>query len=157
MEQKTKLVMSQIMEAHHANLFGDVHGGVIMRFMDNVAGATSVQYAKSRVATARVDEIQFMLPISVGAFVTCTGQIAYVGNSSMEVIVTVDVENLSSDEPPQRALSAFFTMVSIGEDGRPQKVKPLFIETEEQQKLYDMAAGRRAKYQRRAPSDKQDR
>jgi acyl-CoA hydrolase len=147
MEQKTKLTMTQIMEPIHANLHGNVHGGEIMRLMDNVAGATAIQYARLRVVTARVDALQFILPIFVGAYITCTGRIAYVGNSSVDVIVTVDVENLMSEETPQRALSAFFTMVALGEDGRPQKVKPLRIETEEQRALYEMAKKRRESFQ----------
>ncbi len=145
MDKRTTVLMSQVMMPNQANLAGNVHGGEIMMFMDNVAGAVASKYSRSNVVTARVDEIQFILPIFVGAFVTCTGTIAYVGSTSMEVYVTVDVEDLHSEREPQRALNAFFTMVALDRGGRPQPVKPLVPETEEEKELYAAALARRAR------------
>ncbi|MEL7563449.1 MAG: acyl-CoA thioesterase [Dehalobacterium sp.] len=136
-KKRKQLTMTLVTQPNQANFAGNVHGGEIMKLMDSAAGAVAYRYAKCSVVTARVDELQFHLPIHVGALVTCTATIAYVGTSSMEVIVTVDTENLKYDNPPQRALSAYFTMVALDKDGKPQKVPSLEIYTEEEKMLYE--------------------
>lgn len=143
MEKRTKIIMSQVMLPGQANVAGNVHGGEIMKLMDSAAGAVAIKYARSNVVTARVDELQFHLPIFVGALVTCTATIAYVGRTSMEVIVTVDVEDLESDAEPKRALSAYFTMVALDKSGNPHKVPSLVMETEEEKALFEEAKRRR--------------
>ncbi|MGI6731962.1 MAG: acyl-CoA thioesterase [Anaerovoracaceae bacterium] len=143
MDKRTKLVMSQVMLPSQANVAGNVHGGEIMKLMDTAAGSVAMRYAKSNVVTARVDEIQFHLPIYVGSLVTVTATIAYVGRTSMEVIVFVDVEDLQSTAEPMRALSAFFTLVALDKDGHPRPVPPLQIETEEEKMLYNSVKRRR--------------
>ncbi|HAF60526.1 MAG TPA: acyl-CoA thioesterase [Clostridiales bacterium UBA9856] len=143
MEKRTKLIMSQVMLPSQANVAGNVHGGEIMKLMDTAAGAVARKYARCNVVTARVDELQFHHPIFVGALVTLTATIAYVGRTSMEVIVTVDVEDLESDSEPIRALSSYFTMVALDRNGRPRPVKPLVPETEEEKMLYETVKRRR--------------
>jgi acyl-CoA hydrolase len=143
MDKRTKLIMNHVMQPNQANVSGNVHGGEIIKLMDTAAGSVAMRYAKSNVVTARVDELQFHLPIYVGALVTITATIAYVGRTSMEVIVFVDVEDLQSTAEPMRALSAFFTLVSLDKDGLPQPVPPLKIETEEEKMLYNSVKRRR--------------
>ena len=86
MDVRNKVVTSQVMMPHHANPAGNVHGGEIMKVMDNAAYAVALKYAKGNCVTARVDELEFHLPIFVGALVTCTASIVYVGRTSMEVL-----------------------------------------------------------------------
>ncbi len=143
MDKRTSITMSQTMMPTEANYAGNVHGGEIMKLMDRAAGAAARRYARSNVVTARVDEMQFLYPIFVGAFVICTATVAYVGNTSMEVIVTVDVEDLESEDPPVRALSAFFTMVALDKMGKPKKLPPLSPETEEEKRLFEEGRQRR--------------
>ena len=140
MNNRTIAIMSQMMQPNQANVAGNVHGGEIMKFMDNVAGVTAGKYARSNVVTARVDEVQFILPVFVGAIVTGIGKIVYVGTSSIEVMVTVEVEYLETEREPQLALTAFFTMVALDRTGRPLPVKPLVPETAEEKELYEIAA-----------------
>jgi acyl-CoA hydrolase len=142
-EKRTKLIMSQVMLPSQANVAGNVHGGEIMKLMDTAAGAVARKYARCNVVTARVDELQFHRPIFVGALVTLTATVAYVGRTSMEVVVTVDVEDLESDSEPIQALSAYFTMVALDRNGRPRAVKPLVPETEEEKILYETVKKRR--------------
>ena len=78
MDVRNQIVMSQVMLPHQANVAGNVHGGEIMKFMDTAAGAVAMKYAKANCVTARVDELEFHLPIFVGALVTCTASIVYV-------------------------------------------------------------------------------
>ena len=143
MDKRTKLVMSQVMLPSQANVAGNVHGGEIMKLMDTAAGAVAIKYARGNVVTARVDELQFHLPIFVGALVTLTATIAYVGKTSMEVIVNVDVEDLESDSEPKRALSSYFTMVALDKGGRPRQLPPLQLDTEEEKMLYEDVKQRR--------------
>lgn len=143
MDKRTKLIMSQVMLPSQANVAGNVHGGEIMKLMDTAAGAAAKKYARCNVVTARVDELQFHLPIFVGALVTLTATVAYVGRTSMEVIVTVDVEDLESEQEPKRALSSYFTMVALDKAGRPREVPALKPETEEEKVLYDEIKRRR--------------
>lgn len=146
---KTEVTMAQVMQPYQANLAGNVHGGEIMKFMDTVAGSVAVQYARSNAVTARVDELDFHHPIYIGSFVTCKGKVAYVGNRSMEVIITVDVENLEKDEEPIRALSAFFTMVALDDDGIPMKLEPWEPVTDKEKMMHARLEKKRAEYKRR--------
>lgn len=141
-----QIIMSQVMLPHQANVAGNVHGGEIMKFMDTAAGAVAIKYSKSNCVTARVDELEFHLPIFVGALVTCTAKVVYVGRTSMEIFVNVEVEDLESNNGPQRALSAYFTMVAMGRNGRPQVVPPYSPETEEELKEYEAAKVRIQQY-----------
>ena len=142
MDTRYQVVMSQVMLPHQANVAGNVHGGEIMNFMDTAAGACAMKYSRSNCVTARVDELIFRLPIFVGALVTCTATIAYVGNTSMDVYVRVDSEDMESGNGPEKALCAHFTMVSMNKAGRPQKVPAYIPETEEEKILWEEAAAK---------------
>ena len=144
MDVRNKIVMSQVMLPHQANVAGNVHGGEIMKFMDTAAGAIAMKYSKGNCVTARVDELQFHLPIFVGALVTCTAYIVYVGRTSMDILVDVEAEDLESNGGPEKALSACFTMVCMGKNGRPQQIGKVYEpETEDEKRLYQEALEKR--------------
>jgi acyl-CoA hydrolase len=143
MDKRTTITISQTMLPSQANYSGNVHGGEIMKLMDTAAGTVARRYARSNVVTARVDEMEFLYPVFINAFLICTATIAYVGNTSMEVFVTVDVEDLESEDPPRRTLSAFFTMVALDRMGKPKKLPPLVLETEEEKRLFEEGRNRR--------------
>ena len=137
------VTMTMIMEPMHANVYGNVHGGEIMRIMDTTAGCTAIKYAKTICVTARVDEMQFLKPLKIGNFITCTGRVVYTGNTSIEVRVTVDAEDIRDSSSKGRALEAFFTIVALGEDGRPTPVPKYVPETEREKELYEHVETRR--------------
>ena len=144
MEQTdTTATITMIMEPVHASLFGNVHGGEIMRLMDTTAGCTAIKYAKCNCVTARVDEMQFLKPLHIGSFVTCTGTVVYTGNTSIEVRVTVDSEDIRDSNSKGRALEAYFTYVAIDENGRPTPVRPFTPETEREKAFYQHVKERR--------------
>ncbi|MGI6721570.1 MAG: acyl-CoA thioesterase [Anaerovoracaceae bacterium] len=140
---RNKVIVSQVMLPNQANVAGNVHGGEIMKIMDQAAGAAAMKYARGNCVTARVDTIEFHLPIFLGALVTCTASIVYVGRTSMEVHVYVEAEDLESDSGPQKALSAMFTMVCMGKNGKPQAVPPYTPETEDEKRIYEEIAKRK--------------
>jgi acyl-CoA hydrolase len=125
------------MEPMHSNPYGNVHGGALMKIMDNTAGIAAAKHAKGTVVTARVDEIVFHKPIHVGDIVTCIGQLAYVGTSSMQIMVSIVVHELSNYSEPETALTAFFTMVHLVDD-KPAKVPELVVTTKEEEEIYKL-------------------
>jgi len=133
----TRVETNIIMQPIHGNFHGDVHGGELMKIMDNVAGIVGLKHSQVTVVTARVDEIVFHKPVHVGDIVTCTGQLAYVGTSSMQIIVTMVVHKLENYSQSETALTAFFTLVHL-KDGKPSKVPELIITTEEEAALYKL-------------------
>jgi len=129
---ESRLVISEVMMPHQANVAGNIHGGEIIKLMDSTAYATARRYARTNVVTARVDEVEFHLPIFIGDLVICTAQVVYVGNSSMEIVVIVEVEDLET-EGKKRA----FTMIALDKKGRPTKVPELTLETEEEKRAFE--------------------
>ncbi|RBP58215.1 acyl-CoA hydrolase [Alkalibaculum bacchi] len=132
----TRVETSMIMEPKHCNPSGNIHGGEMMKIMDNVAGIVAVKHAKGNVVTARVDETIFHIPVHVGDIVTCIGELAYVGTTSMQIFVSVLVNDIKGQNKSKIALTAFFTMVHLDEDGKPAKVPQLTPITPDEEALY---------------------
>lgn len=145
----SKVIMSNVMLPQHANPSGNVHGGEIMKLMDSAAGVVARRHARTNVVTARVDELEFHLPIHIGNLVTCYGTLTFVGKSSLEVSVTVTVEDVSKDEPPKTALTAYFTFVSLDKDGKPLQVPPIELVTEEERRLFEEGQKRYQEHKKR--------
>lgn len=143
---------------NQANVAGNIHGGKIMKLMDSAAYASARKYAKSNVVTARVDELEFHLPVIVGNLVTVTAQVMFVGKSSMEVAVTVEVEDLDCDgcECRRKALSAFFTMVALNKEGKPKLVPELVLDTSEELASFHEGKQRYEEYKSKKTKNKYD-
>ncbi|HWR38905.1 MAG TPA: acyl-CoA thioesterase [Patescibacteria group bacterium] len=148
---QSTVTMSLMMLPEHANPSGNVHGGEIMKLMDTAAGVAALRHCRTNVVTARVDELEFHYPVKVGNLITCHARLSFVGRSSMESTVTVMVEDLFSEEPTKIALTAFFTLVSLNKEGRPQPVPALEITTPEEQELFEQGRQRYLSYKQRQP------
>ncbi len=131
------VIMAEVMQPNQANPRGNVHGGEIMKLMDNAAYVVAHRHARTNVVTARVDELTFHEPIYVGNLVTCHAYLTFVGRSSMEVAVFVEVEDLYSENSTKKALSAYFTMVALNAGGKTISVSPLELQNEEEQRRYE--------------------
>lgn len=140
------IIMNQVMLPSQANANGNIHGGELMKLMDSAAYVVARRHAQSNVVTARVDELEFHLPIFVGELVTCTAQIVFAGKSSMEVAVTVEVEDMDSDEGPKKAQTAFFTMVALDKKSRPNEVPKLITTTQEEKDRFEEGRKRYESY-----------
>lgn len=125
------------MQPGQSNVYGNIHGGEIMKLMDNTAGIVARKHARTNVVTARVDKLEFHLPIHIGNLVTFQGQLTFVGKKSMEVLVTVLVEDLKKEEPPKLALTGYFTMVALNEEGVPTPVPSIELTNDEERELYE--------------------
>ncbi len=119
-----QLSMTVLMTPDTANFSGNVHGGHILKLLDQVAYACASRYAGCYVVTLSVDQVTFRQPIHVGELVTFFASINHTGTSSMEVGIKVVAEDIR-----QRAVrhvnSCFFTMVAVDEARRPTSVAPL--------------------------------
>lgn len=141
-EGEKVLHMTVLMTPDMANFSGNVHGGSILKMLDQVAYACAARYSKSYVVTVSLDQVTFNQPIKVGELVSFRANVNYVGNSSMEVGVKVISENLHTKEK-RHTNSCYFTMVARSEDGKAVKVPPLKLESEFEKKLYEAAVMRK--------------
>ncbi|XP_069598510.1 cytosolic acyl coenzyme A thioester hydrolase isoform X3 [Ranitomeya imitator] len=124
-------------------LHGYVHGGVTMKLMDEVAGIVAARHCKTNIVTASVDAINFHRKIQKGCIITVSGRITFTSNKSMEIEVFVDADTLVGDTQERyRAVSAFFTFVSLNKEAKPLPVPQIVIETEEERKRFEEGKGR---------------
>lgn len=133
--------MAQVMLPDQANPSGYVHGGEIIKLIDNAAGVVAARHSQQDVVLARVAEINFLAPVEVGNLVLVHAYLTFVSRSSMEIRIDLDAESLITGEE-QRANIAYLIMVAIGEDGKPTVVPPLLISTEEQERLFEEGEAR---------------
>jgi len=138
----SQLVTAIQMNPEDANPAGNVHGGVIMKHVDTVAGAVAIRHSRSTAVTASIDRLDFHNPVYVGDLLVLSASLNFVGKSSMEVGVRVEAENLRTGEIRHTA-SAYLTFVAIDDQGRPKGVPRLIPETEDERRRYCEAQVRR--------------
>jgi acyl-CoA hydrolase len=114
-----------------ANSAGFVHGGIVMKLCDEVAGIAAIRHCRLRVVTAAVDRMTFLLPVLVGELVTLRAAVNAAWRTSMEVGVRVEAESPRRGEV-RHTNSAYITMVALDDEGRPAPVPPLRCETPEE-------------------------
>lgn len=141
--QRHQLRMTVLMTPDMANFSGNVHGGTILKLLDQVAYACAARYAGSYVVTLSVDQVTFRQPIHVGELVTFLASVNFTGKSSMEVGIKVIAENIQS-QVVRHAQSCFFTMVAVGEDRKPTAVPPLTPNTPDEVRRFKAAQLRRS-------------
>lgn len=117
------------MQVTDANLMGNVHGGVIMKMVDNAAGLAAIKHSEGPVVTAAMDEMSFIEPVYVADVVTVKATVNEAFTTSMEVGVRVEAENLQTRKVKHTS-SAYLVFVALDADGEPREVPPLEPETE---------------------------
>ena len=130
--------MTVLMTPDMANFSGHVHGGSLLKLLDQVAYACAAKYCKSYVVTAALDQVFFRQQVHVGELVTFMAHVNHVGRSSMEVGIKVVAENLRTHEK-RHTTSCYFTMVALDENGKPFEVPRLALETETEKRQYAAA------------------
>jgi uncharacterized protein (TIGR00369 family) len=139
----SKTVMSRTMLPSDANPYGNVHGGEVMKLIDAVAGAAATRHARTRVVTARIDELSFLAPVYVGHLVTAKASVNHVGRTSMEVGVRVEAEDMLTGNVVHVA-SAYLVFVATDDHGRPKPLPPLIAENDEERRRMKAAEARRS-------------
>lgn len=118
-----QLSMTVLMTPDTANFSGNVHGGIILKLLDQVAYACASRYAGRYVVTLSVDQVMFRQPIHVGELVTFLSSVNHTGSSSMEIGIKVIAEDIRS-RVVRHVNSCFFTMVAVDEERKPVPVAP---------------------------------
>ncbi|MFJ2990825.1 acyl-CoA thioesterase [Collimonas sp. NPDC087041] len=119
-----QLTMTVLMSPDMANFSGNVHGGAILKLLDQVAYACASRYAGQYVVTLSVDQVTFRQPIHVGELVSFLASVNHTGTSSMEVGIKVVAEDIRT-QVVRHVNSCFFTMVAVDGERRPVAVPPL--------------------------------
>ncbi|NHI92637.1 MAG: acyl-CoA thioesterase [Candidatus Lokiarchaeota archaeon] len=134
--------IAQLMMPANANPVGNVHGGTIMKIIDEAAGIAALRHSHKNCVTASVDKIDFISPVFIGNLVIAKASINYVSKTSMEIGVRVESENIKSGEKKHVA-SAYLTFVALDARNRPTEIPNIILETDEQKRRYDEAKRRR--------------
>jgi len=137
----SRIQLAQMMMPEHANTHGNVHGGWIMKLVDEAGALASTRHAAHRTVTVAIDQMVFRHPIHIGDLVLFNAEVTYAGHTSMEVEVNVIAENpISSEQIHTNA--AYLVYVAIDDKGRPTRIPTLIAETPEEQTRMDSAMER---------------
>jgi uncharacterized protein (TIGR00369 family) len=136
------VLISRVMLPEDANPAGIVHGGVIMKEIDNAAGVAAVRHTRRICVTASIDRLDFHKPSFIGNLITVKASVNMTGRTSMEIGVRVEAEDLLAGTKTHLA-SAYLTFVALGDDHRPVEVPPLEPATPEEIRRHKEALTRR--------------
>ncbi|MGW2051112.1 acyl-CoA thioesterase [Streptomyces sp. NPDC001858] len=139
----SRTTLSHIMGHNDTNLLGTVHGGVIMKLVDDAAGAVAGRHSGGPAVTASMDEMAFLEPVRVGDLVHVKAQVNWTGRTSMEVGVRVLAERWNESAPATQVGSAYLVFAAVDADGKPRPVPPVVPETERDERRYQEAQIRR--------------
>ncbi len=138
---ESRTVTTHLMMPSDANPLGNVHGGIIMKLVDEAGGIAASRHARKTTVTVAIDSMSFLKPVYVGSLVICDARVTYVGRTSMEVQVCVETEDLVTGER-RHTNTAYLVYVALDEERKPTPVPPLILETEEEKRLAEEARKR---------------
>ena len=133
--------MVEIMFPNDANPVGSVMGGRVMHLIDVAAAISASRHARTQCVTASVDHIDFRAPVRVGDLLILKASVNYVGTTSMEVGVRVEVEDRKTGER-RHTSSAYLTFVAL-DDNRQPMLAPLVVPESPEEKRRHVEAERR--------------
>ncbi|MSQ57478.1 MAG: acyl-CoA thioesterase [Limnohabitans sp.] len=136
-----QMVMTLLMTPDMANFSGNVHGGTLLKLLDEVAYACASRYAGTYVVTMSVDQVIFKEPVHIGEIVNLMASINRTGRTSMEVGVKVVAENIQTQQL-RHVNSCYLTMVAMDADKKPIAVKPFIPKTPDEIRRHDEAEKR---------------
>src|SRR6185436_11576722 len=137
----SRVTLSQLMHLEHANLLGNVHGGWIMKLVDEAGALTCMRHAQKKVVTIAIDSMTFRQPIRIGDLIILNAEVTYTGRTSMEVEVQVLAENPITGKRTHTN-NAYLVYVALDDYGRPTTVPPLRAETEDEKQKMERAKER---------------
>lgn len=139
---ETKTTIYRVMMPTDANPAGNVYGGSIMRYIDEIAGIVASRHTRNNVVTASIDRMDFIAPVRIGDILVLKAAINATGRTSMEVGVRVEAENTRTGRVVHTG-SCYLTMVALDEEGKPTAVPPVVAATEEERRWAEGAKRRR--------------
>ena len=150
-ERPRSLYMTVLMTPDLANFSGAVHGGALLRLLDQVAYSCAARYCRSYVVTVFVDQVRFRAPVNVGDLVTFKANVNFTGNTSLEVGIRVQAANPTEQEE-RHVISCYFTMLAKDASGNAIPVPPLEVESDIERRLFE--SGRMRREMRREMMDR---
>tara|TARA_B100001758_G_C18372946_1_gene592497 strand:+ start:229 stop:699 length:471 start_codon:yes stop_codon:yes gene_type:complete len=130
------VIMHELILPNDTNNLDTVFGGKVMQYMDLCAAMSAYKFARTAVVTASVDRLDFLAPARVGDMLILKSSVNYSHNSSMEVGVHIDAENVKTGKRRHTA-SAYLTFVSLNSNGKPQKVDDIIAESDDEKRRYN--------------------
>ena len=131
----SRISIAQMMQPEHANNLGNVHGGWIMKLVDEAGALACMRHSQCRVVTVAIDSMIFRHPIKTSDLVILEAEVTYTGNTSIEAEVHVIAENPLTGQRWQTN-TAYLLYVALDDAGKPTKVPPVFAETiDEERKI----------------------
>ncbi|MDR0828044.1 MAG: acyl-CoA thioesterase [Desulfovibrio sp.] len=155
-----KTVAESVSLMHHlpmpdeTNQAGSIHGGHLLKLIDNVGGVAACRHARTNVVTASLERMDFLTPIYPGELIILKASVNYAGKHSMEVGVRVEVEHMTSGQV-RHAASCYLTYVAVDEQRNPCRVPPLLLSTDLERRRYARAEERRACHKEQAAAKAQ--
>jgi acyl-CoA hydrolase len=134
--------MTELVLPNDTNTLNNLMGGRLMHWMDIVSAIAGQKHCSNTVVTASVDNISFRSPIALGDVVTLRAKATRAFNSSVEIRIDVEAENI----PEGRKVasnSAYFTFVAVDKAGKPVEIPEIEPQTEDEKLLYEGALRRR--------------
>ncbi len=132
----SQVVMNELMLPSHSNFSGKIHGGYILKLLDQIAFACASKHSGSYCVTASVDTVDFLNPIEIGELVSMKASVNYVGRSSIIVGIRVEAENIQTGEV-KHCNSSYFTMVAKDSEGKTVQVPGIILtEYDEVKRFY---------------------
>jgi uncharacterized protein (TIGR00369 family) len=138
---ESQVALSQQMMPSDANPLGNVHGGHIMKLIDEAGALAAMRHARRPVVTITMDSVSFLSPVRVGHLLSLRGSVNWVGKTSLEVGVRVEAENPITGEI-MHTNSAYAVYVALDDEGKPCSVPPLILETDEDRRRWAEAEAR---------------
>jgi uncharacterized protein (TIGR00369 family) len=139
----SRVTLSQLMHPEHANLLGNVHGGWIMKLVDEAGALACMRHAQKKVVTVAIDSMIFREPIRIGDLIILNAEVTYTGRTSMEAEVQVLAENPVTGERTHTN-TAYLVYVALDDNGKPTRVPPVKAETEDEKRKMTEALERQA-------------
>ncbi len=135
-------IMSHVMSPQDVNMAGNVHGGAVIKLIDDAAGVVAARHTRTNVVTASIDRLDFHHPAYIGDLLIVKASLNLAGRTSMEIGVRVETEQLFTGEVRHTA-SAYLTYVALDKDGKPTEIPPLILDSEEARRRNREALARR--------------
>jgi uncharacterized protein (TIGR00369 family) len=129
--QASRITIAQLMQPEHANNLGDVHGGWIMKLVDEAGALACMRHCRRRVVTVFIDQMEFHQPIRIGDLVTLTAEVTFTGRTSLEAEVKVTAEDPTTGDQVHTN-TAYVVYVALDDDRQPTKVPPIEATTPEE-------------------------
>lgn len=140
---ESRVTLAKLMGPPDANVHGNVHGGHIMKLMDEAGASAAIRHAARPVVTVAVDQVLFLEPIHIGDLVTVQADVTYAGRTSLETRLVVRAQNLLTGAVTHTN-TAYFVYVALDDAGKPTPVPTLDVQTGDERAEWQAAQERQA-------------